>query len=215
MSGAATREEAAVTKYEVREDIISSNTRPKFPDQSTLGITGDPARESTERFILEDSPAGTPVGARVTAFDDATEIEVLTYSLSSLSDATPGSDHADNFDINPATGQITVSAKAMLDVDGDAAVIDYMVIVRAIDGDGDTQNITVSIKVVGVNEPPMITVRPPRDEPLGERTGTARGTATRDRHRSGQQCPVTMAMAPFPLPLSSSSIRLRPTWQWT
>ena len=40
------------------------------------------ARADTERFIHEGSKAGTLVGAPVTAFDDATAIDVLTYSLS-------------------------------------------------------------------------------------------------------------------------------------
>ena len=72
----------------VREDTNTSNDRPKFPDQSTLiGVAqptvADPAqgRMATDRFIPETAAAGTNVGAQVTAFDDDTDIEVITYSL--------------------------------------------------------------------------------------------------------------------------------------
>ena len=158
VSGAAIREEAEVSRYAVREDIVTTNDPPKYPDQSTLGIDGDPARASTERFILENSPEGTRVGARVTAFDDATALDILSYSLR---DAAGGSGHAASFDIDPYSGQITVSASANLDADVDdgtvgAADTPYAVTVQAIDGDGDTREIDVDIMVVRVNESPMI-----------------------------------------------------------
>ena len=87
-AGADARTVSEVSEFSVRKDIVSSNAPPKFPDQSTL-IGGDSptaemptdGRTTTDRFISEGEPAGTDVGARVTAFDDATEIEVLTYSL--------------------------------------------------------------------------------------------------------------------------------------
>ena len=168
VSGADIREKAAVSAYPVRTNILSSNDPPEYPDQTTLGIDTEVAieRTLTERFILENSPAGTRVGAPVTAFDDATEIEVLTYSLS---DTMSGSDDARSFGIDPATGQITVSASARLNAEVDpyqdlpapfAAADPFLVTVRAIDGDGDTADIDVTIMVVGVNEPPKIGARP-------------------------------------------------------
>ena len=69
--------------------------------------------------------------------------------------------HAASFDIDPITGQITVGAKATLD--DDAAVVinpnrinPYMVVVRAIDGDGETEDIDVNIHVQQYTEPPKI-----------------------------------------------------------
>ena len=98
------REVMAVSSHTVRKDVVSSNEPPKFPDQKTL-LGGSPiVRNNTERFIRENSRAGTNVGAPVTAFDDNTEIEVLTYSLIGA--------HKGSFNIHPATGQITVSAAA-------------------------------------------------------------------------------------------------------
>ena len=171
VSGADIREVAGVSRYVVREDIVTTNDPPKFADQRTLGLAADTAadgtttstplvyaRLNTERFIPENSPAGTPVGAPVTAFDDATGLDVLTYSLS---DTTDASGHANSFNIDPATGQITVSASARLNAEagtgnpGDAAT-PYAVTVTAIDGDGDTRTIAVLIRVVGLNEPPRI-----------------------------------------------------------
>ena len=178
VSGADIRELSAVSANPVRKDTVTSNEEPKFPDQRTLGLEpdvgadGEPAtgnnamyaRLNTERFILENSPAGTKVGAPVTAFDDKSDIEVLTYSMT---DTTAGSGHARSFNIDPVTGQITVAAGARLDAEAgaDPASVDanhfataapFLVTVRATDGDGDVEDIAVSIKIVGVDEPPKI-----------------------------------------------------------
>ena len=163
VSGANTREESAVSAYPVRKDSVTSNDDPKFPDQSTLltGVSSPTAaaptqgRTTTERFIHENSPAGTRVGAPVTAFDDDTDIEVLTYSLS----GNPAD--VNSFNIDPVTGQITVSAAARLNADVGTGVrgnVDtpYEVSVTATDGDGDIQTIEVDIRVVSVDEPPSI-----------------------------------------------------------
>ena len=159
VSGADAREESAVSANPVRKDIVTSNEEPKFPDQQTLLDVSVITRTTTERFIHENSPAGTRVGAPVTAFDDKSDIEVLTYSLSGARA------DADNFNIDPVTGQITVAAGAMLDADvatGERghAVTPYEVTVTATDGDGDIQTIEVEIMVVRVDEPPKITMGP-------------------------------------------------------
>ena len=172
-AGADARTVSEVSEFEVRKDIVTSNAPPKFPDQSTL-IGGDsPGRTTTDRFISEAAGAGDHVGARVTAFDDATEIEVLTYSLrdpegtaigngddqndDTNPDTPSESDgHAASFDIDEKTGQITVSARATLDADATGATNPYTVVVRAVDGDGDVENITVRIYVLPTQEPPTI-----------------------------------------------------------
>lgn len=161
---------AKVTDYPVRKDIVTSNQPPKFPDQRTLGLAADTgssfARGTTERFIREDADQGDYVGAPVTAFDDATAIEGNTYSLRDVTatvddDTNPYTSslddgHARGFDIDAVTGQIMVGANAMLDADATDATNPYNVVVRAVDPDGDTMDINVTIRVVGVNEPPMI-----------------------------------------------------------
>ena len=181
-AGPEVRTVQAVSAYRVRKDTNTSNQDPKFPDQSTLtgivpGILA-PVRDVTDRFIPEIAAAGTRVGAPVTAFDDKTDIEVITYSLRDANGSTSpngvASDddgntdtprhndgHAASFDIDAKTGQITVGARAMLDADGtdgagDGATNPYSVVVRAVDGDGDTENIDVDIHVLMYHEPPVI-----------------------------------------------------------
>ena len=182
-AGPEVRTVQAVSAYRVRKDTNTSNQDPKFPDQSTLiGVNGPTeaaptqGREVTDRFIPEIAAAGTRVGAPVTAFDDKTDIEVITYSLRDAdgsespngvaSDDDGNTDtprhndgHAASFDIDAKTGQITVGARAMLNADGTPSASDpnpYNVVVRAVDGDGDTQNIDVAIHVLKYDEPPVI-----------------------------------------------------------
>ena len=189
VSGADIREKSAVSAYPVRKDIVTSNEEPKFPDQVTLGVAPDTdadggtdstllyARRITERFIHENSPSGTRVGAPVTAFDDKSDIEVLTYSLSGARA------DVDKFNIDPVTGQITVAAGAMLDADAQPSIrgnadTPYEVSVIATDGDGDIQTIEVNIRVVRVDEPPRIITDGPREMSHWETDRTDR-TATR------------------------------------
>ena len=147
----------------VRKDIVTTTDPPKFPSQRPLGLpvtddTGDPrVRDKTERFIHENSPAGSKVGAPVTAFDDSTSIDPLTYSLRNR---TATSSDAANFRIHPATGQITVAPGAKLAFSEETAATDdddtYEVTVQAVDPDGHRRDIQVDIKVLDVNEGPTI-----------------------------------------------------------
>ena len=176
-AGAVPRTVQEVSAYPVRKDVNTSNQDPKFPDQSTLiggdsPTAGEPTdgRTNTDRFIPETAVAGDRVGAPVTAFDDKSDIEVITYSLRDAEDPLADSDtnpdtpmhndgHAASFNIDEVTGQITVSAKAILNADGTPSATDpnpYIVVVRAVDGDGDTQDITVNIGVLRAGEPPTI-----------------------------------------------------------
>ena len=130
----------------------------------------------------------------MTAFDDATDIEVITYSLRDPEGNTgvPNADgndddtniytpsesdgHARHFDIDVVTGQITVSDGARLDADGDTNP-PYTVVVRAVDGDGDVENITVRIHAQDANEPPAInrvyvTGSTPSADAVGDRAPT-------------------------------------------
>ena len=181
-AGADSRTVQGVSTAPVRKDIVTSNQPPKYPDQSTLtGSLGpegtadnvDRGRTNTDRFILETASAGDRVGAPVTAFDDKSDVEkLLTYSLRDSggqvvadNDGNPNTPaHSDgdaaSFDIDAATGQITVSARADLDAEFTNAqnVLNppYNVVVRVVDGDGDTEDITVTIHVLLGGEPPEI-----------------------------------------------------------
>ena len=123
----------------------ATNAAPEFPDQD--GETeGDQSDEAT-REVIENAAEDADVGLPVTAGDDDTHhAATLTYSLN-------GPD-ADSFKINRATGQIQVSAAAMLDYESDKKT--YMVTVTATDGSGASDSIDVTITVTDFEEPPML-----------------------------------------------------------
>ena len=92
--------------------------------------------ETTSRSVVENTPAGDPVGAPVAAAD----VHELTYTLG-------GPDLA-LFDIDSATGQISVGAGTSLDYE---VRPDYAVTVTATDPSGATDTITVNIAVTDVS----------------------------------------------------------------
>ena len=128
--------------------VPGSNEAPTFKDSDDVEIDVD------TREVAENTAAGQAIGDPVVAEDP--DGDILTYTL-------PG-DAAESFDIDRATGQIMT--KAALDVEMDAT---YMVVVRATDPSGlplalesdldagNSDTITVTITVTGVNEPPAVT----------------------------------------------------------
>ena len=96
---------------------------------------------------------------------------------------------ANSFDINPATGQITVGPRTTLDTETDA---EFMVMVTATDpwNMAVMQNVTITIK--DVNEAPTMTVgatRVSREENTGITTAVSAYTAT-DPESSDGTCVV-------------------------
>jgi len=127
---------------------------------------------STSRDISEGDLAGRSVGAPVTATDQDSS-DTPTYSLS-------GTD-ASSFDINASTGQIeTVDA---LDFEGKRT---YEVTVEVSDGRDDSGNsdtatddtTDVTINVLSVNEPPVLTGTTTVDYPENGRNPVATYNAT-------------------------------------
>ena len=115
------------TTHAVRAAPVT-NTAPVFPT------------DTTTRSVVENSPAGTDVGAAVTATDAG---DTLAYSLS-------GTDTG-SFAIGSGTGQITVASGAYLDHDAKSS---YAVTVTAMDIGNATDSITVTINVTDVDEVP-------------------------------------------------------------
>ena len=114
--------------HKVDGSRISGNVDPQFP------------AENARRSVPENSPAGTAVGAVVTA-TDANAGDTLTYSLD-------GTD-ARSFTIESSTGQI----KTKLGVSYNHEVTPrYSVTVTAADGDGGSATIDVTINVEDVPE---------------------------------------------------------------
>ena len=99
------------------------------------------AEAMATRMIAENSAAGTAVGGPVTATD--ADGDTLTYALSGADDMYYSID---------GMGQIMVGANTMLDYE---TKMSYMVTVTAMDPDGETDTIDVTINVTDVDEGPV------------------------------------------------------------
>ena len=126
----------------------NANASPDFEDNTDT------------RTVPESTAVGDPVGGPITATD--TDNDTLTYELVAAADAVNALD-VEFFDINMATGQITVAQE--LDYDAaegrteEATAGEYKVMVRATDPSGEVDNITVTITAENVNEDPIVTGR--------------------------------------------------------
>ena len=98
--------------------------------------------ESTTRSVAENTPAGTNIGAAISA-TDPNNGDTLTYSLHR--------DDSDAFQIDPNTGQL--KTKAALDYETKNAY--NSLAVRVTDSSGLTDAILVTISVTNVNEAPV------------------------------------------------------------
>ena len=110
-----------------------TNTAPEF------------AGETATRSVSENSPAGTNVGAPVTATDP--QSDTLTYSLGDVA----GSADAASFTINQSSGQLRT--KVTFDRETKST---YTVTVTATDPSGLFDTITVTIAVTDENEGPLV-----------------------------------------------------------
>ena len=119
------------TLTEQADNAVRTNAAPVFTD------------DSTTRSIRENTPAGTDIGAPVTATDSDIDVaandEVLTYSL--------GGTDAESFSIVAESGQL--QTKAALDYERKNS---YSVVVTATDTANAYDEITVTINVTNVNE---------------------------------------------------------------
>ena len=168
------------------QSINSPNADPAFPDQDP-DMTGVQNTEAT-RMVGENTDAGENVGDPVPAEDANSDI--LTYTL--------GGDAASSFEIDAATGQITVGADTELDFE---TTTNYDVTVTATDPAGADAAITVTINVVDdENEPPAITGTVPDN--FNEGTEAAPLT--------GQDLRVVEFMAEDPDPIANN-----PTITWS
>ena len=152
-------------------------------------LNGSPTN-SLNRTVRENSVAPTAVGAPIVATDDDTKdgIGALTYTLAN-DDACKDRNNAiancaDYFEINGATGQITVkSGFTVDDYDLGNNRAKYAVKVTATDASANPAprepvTITVFINITNVTEPPVfidglpMTVEVPENTPGGTQIGT-------------------------------------------
>ena len=135
----ASKTAMAVSDY-VIQGSDTFNEQPVFPDldPDTEGDQTDQARE-----VEENSPAGTNVGAAVTASDP--DNERLMYVL--------GGPDQGSFDIGRTDGQIAVREGTMLNFESKDT---YTVTVTASDAQGKDASITVTITVTDDDESPEL-----------------------------------------------------------
>ena len=132
-AGTGTDTAAVEAAHPTRAEPVPANNPPDFGDS--------PA----ERAVAENSTVGAAVGAAVAATDpDPGDNTKLAYTLS-------GPD-ADLFTIDGATGQISVGPRTVLDYE---AVRSHSVTVTATDPSDGSGDISVTINVTDVNEPPL------------------------------------------------------------
>jgi hypothetical protein len=96
--------------------------------------------------VVENAPAGTLVGIRARAVDGDVTGQV-TYSLADNAE--------DRFQIDPATGAVSVAPGAVIDFETDTS---FEIKVLATSNDGSTSSAVFTIDVTNVNDKPRITV---------------------------------------------------------
>ena len=138
---------------------ISMN--PVRAEVSSPGDNGSPdfEEDADTRSVAESTAVGDPVGDPVTAADP--DDDTLTYEL--IASPEPNDRDVEFFNIDQASGQITVAQDLDYDAVGDrtttAKAGEYKVIVRATDPSGLADNIAVTITAENVNEDPVVTGR--------------------------------------------------------
>ena len=131
-----TAEDGSTATYTVTvtREGTTTNSPPVFP-----------APDPRELSVAENVPLGTDVGAPVTATDP--DDDPLTYSLTT-------SPHSGHFQIDSATGQLVtnIAARHVFNHERDPNVSAVQVVAE--DGRGGTAQITVTVSVTDVDEPP-------------------------------------------------------------
>ena len=139
--------------------VYGISMNPVRAEVSSPGDNGSPdfSEDADTRTVPESTAVGDPVGDAVAATDP--DDDTLTYELIEV--ASPNDGDNEFFDIDMATGQITVAQNLDYDAVGDrtaeATASEYKVIVRATDPSGLDDDIMVTITAENVNEDPIVT----------------------------------------------------------
>jgi len=148
----------ATSAYSVR--AVGSNSEPAFPldfDPQTDGNQENPTAE-----IDDGATAGAAAGDPITASD--ANNDRLTYSLTEDSGGTPA--HADFFQIDRETGQVTVGLGKTVHPSSDsgetasAAVVvgdSFTFTITATDPSGEDDTVTMTVTVDAEDEAPVFT----------------------------------------------------------
>ena len=149
-------------KHGAGKTVSGISMYPVRAEVSSPGDNGSPdfGEDADTRTVPESTAVGDPVGAPVAAIDP--DDDTLTYELIEVAAPNDGDDEF--FDIDMATGQITVAQNLDYDSDQDRGADgarpdkgEYKVTVRATDPSGSGDNIPVTITAENVNEDPIVT----------------------------------------------------------
>ena len=153
-TGATTTTARMKSEHPVRAEV-SGSASPDFGSN-----TG-------EREVSESLAVGDSVGDAFVATD--ADDTVLTYSLTATAAGTPNVNDVNYFDIDQATGQITVAQKLDADKIGDrdgngidettGTAGEYVVVGTVVDPAGEDDTITITITAENANESPRVTGR--------------------------------------------------------
>ena len=144
-----------------RRTVYGMSMNPVRPEVSSPGDNGSPdfQEDADTRTVPESTTVGDPVGSPVTATDP--DDDTVTYEL--MAEASPNDRDDEFFNVDMASGQITVAQELDYDAVGDrtaeATAGQYKIIVRATDPSGSADNIDVTITAENVNEDPVVTGR--------------------------------------------------------
>ena len=154
------------------DDLKTADAKSENPVRAEVSANANASPDFETNMdtmtVPESTAVGANVGAPVTATD--TDNDTLTYELIAFplipSATDPNAGDVEFFDIDQASGQITVAQGLDYDTDQDrgptndrATASEYKVIVRATDPSGEADNITVTITAENVNEDPIVTGR--------------------------------------------------------
>ena len=162
----------------------STNTAPVFRNADDEEIAGGTA---ITREVVENSAAGTNVGAPVAAYD--AQGDALTYTI--------GGTDENSFDINQATGQLMVGAGTMLDFDVEDERSHTVEVTAAGPGHGDSDSdiITVNITVTNVDEDPELTGMDSLRHAENTAIATPVGTYMASDDEDGASSPPTLTLS--------------------
>ena len=136
------------------------NVKSAYPVRAEVSSPGDNGSpdfqiEADTRTVSESLAVEGDVGLPVTATDP--DDDTLTYELIPAPD--PNAGDAAFFEVDQASGQITVAQELDYDANGTPPDGEYVVIVRATDPSGEVDNITITITAENANEAPVVAGR--------------------------------------------------------
>ena len=149
-------------EHGANKTVYGISMNPVRAEVSSPGDNGSPdfEEDADTRTVPESTAVGDPVGDPVAATDP--DDDTLTYELIEVASPNDGDDEF--FNIDQASGQITVAQELDYDSDQDRGDVngrpddgEYTVTVRATDPSGLADNITVTITAENVNEDPIVT----------------------------------------------------------